>query len=146
MLLTNIDFENTKSLHPLIRKSKKAYKQAGLDKRNRLVPNQEEHADFKVTNSAYVKANSILSILLFMFQELGWVINLKTTEHTSMKVAVNGIDIPFFFKEKVNQEPYKMTASEQRKVDRGEWVYTERYSFIPTGEFHIILGNTCLGE
>jgi len=141
-LLSNFDFEDKKSLHPLIRKSKKAFKQAGGDKRNRLVPSQEEHVDFKVSNSAYTKANTIMSILFYMFQELGWVINLKTTEHTSMKVSVNGVDISFFFKEKMTQEPYKMTASEQRKVDRGEWVYTERYSFIPTGEFHIILGNS----
>jgi hypothetical protein len=142
ILLSGLDIEYSKPLHPLIRKSKKAYKQASLDKRNRLVPNKEEHVDFKVSNSAYTKANTIMSTLFYMFKELGWAINLKTTEHTSMEVSVNGVDISFFFKEKVIQEPYKMTASEQRKVDRGEWVYTERYSFIPTGEFHIILGNS----
>jgi len=142
-LLLNLElYSDTQTLHPLVKKSKKAYKKATLDQRNRLLPSREEHTDLKVTKSSLDRANSITSMLFYMFDSLNWKISLKSSTNSCMKVAVNGIAISFFIKEKVQQEDYKLTPTEQRKRDRGEWVFTDTYSFIPTGELHLILGDS----
>lgn len=143
LLLLNLELNSDAlPLHPLVKKSKKAYKKATLDQRNRLLPSREEHTDLKVTKSSFDRANSITSMLFYMFDALNWKISLRLSANSYMKVVVDDIDISFFIKEKVRQEPYKLTPTEQRKRDRGEWVFTDTYSFIPTGELHLILGNS----
>lgn len=143
LLLFNLELNSdVQPLHPLVKKSKKAYKKATLDKQNRLLPSQEGHIDLKVTKSSFDRANSVTNMLFYMFDALNWKTSLKSSENSYMNVVVNGINISFFIKEKVKQEAYKLTATEQRKRDRGEWVFTDTYSFIPTGELHLILGDS----
>jgi len=133
----------TRSLHPLVIKSKKAFKLAKPNDRKILeADNRMDHGDLKVSKGALPKANLIISILFCMFDELGWGIKLKSPPNTSMKVTINGIDIPFFLKEKINREAYQLTSNEEKRRKRGEFVLTPNYSFFPTDELHLILGSS----
>lgn len=141
--LSKLDLASTQhSTHPLVKIGKLAFNKTNHDRRNRLVANQDDHLDLKVSKHSFNHSISIMSMLFYMFDELNWPINLITKNSSSMSVKINDINISFFLKEKVTQEQYTLTDKEQKKRDRGEYVYSGRFSFIPTGELYLHTGNS----
>lgn len=50
-----------------------------------------------------------------------------------LRVVVDGMDFAFSIEERMRREPYRMTAAEQAKKDRGGFVWAPKYQHVPTG-------------
>ena len=130
--------DESKHLHPVVRKTKLAFQKKSLDQQGRYWP-ATEFLDVRVTSGQVDRAMRILSTLLKAAEARGHQIILgkpssSDREARWARLSVDSIPIVFNVKERVRQVVHPPTPEEQILIEKGRDYMVPRHDFIPTGE------------
>lgn len=128
---------NIEDIHPIAKNSYKSFKAGKTGDRQLLTGGRKIHLDLRVTKDTLERSILIMDSLIRIFEELGYEFQLTENHDARMSVTVDNEEMFFHIEERTKQIEYQMTDKEQKKRARGEWFWTPRWSYEPTGELSL---------
>ena len=129
----------TRKLHPVVKKNQAFFKDFTVLDRGIVRPKNADSFAVSVTKASIKRSLIIMNSLLWEFDKNSWLLQSHNGKHVLMTVLVEGEKIDFSLKERTKRVEHVLTASEQSKQARGEYVWHARYDFLPTGELTLAI-------